>query len=220
MKTDIPASIFFENVVTPTVKRKYEEIAVFAAISARSRLSIAQSGFKSINMKRAILLIAALAVTLGAISQVEIQNVTRSVVTDGDVEMRASGTIANANIIADKNVVTLNGPTTTLVNGTIRCNQLVLNGTGLVLGKGARICCNTLTVGGGFTAITVSGNVEINCNQLAFPAGHGGISISGTGSKTKIEVYYGNAVAMPKVTNAPVNAPELVLLTRVFAGCN
>jgi hypothetical protein len=41
MKTDIPASIFFENVVTPTVKRKYEEIAVFAAISARSRLSIA-----------------------------------------------------------------------------------------------------------------------------------------------------------------------------------
>jgi hypothetical protein len=41
IKTDIPASIFFESVATPTVKRKYEEIAVFAAISARSRFSIA-----------------------------------------------------------------------------------------------------------------------------------------------------------------------------------
>jgi hypothetical protein len=34
MKTDIAVNIFFENVATTTVKRKYGEIAVFAAISA------------------------------------------------------------------------------------------------------------------------------------------------------------------------------------------
>jgi hypothetical protein len=41
IKTGIPARFFFESVATPTVRRKIEEMLVFAGISARNRFSIA-----------------------------------------------------------------------------------------------------------------------------------------------------------------------------------
>jgi hypothetical protein len=45
IKTGIPARFFFENVATPTMRRKIEEMPVFAGISAWNRFSIAKSGF-------------------------------------------------------------------------------------------------------------------------------------------------------------------------------
>jgi hypothetical protein len=47
IKTGIPARFFFESVATPTMRRKIEEIPVFAGISARNRFSIAKSGLNT-----------------------------------------------------------------------------------------------------------------------------------------------------------------------------
>jgi hypothetical protein len=47
IKTGVPARFFFESVAAPTVRRKIEEIPVFAGISARNRFSIANSGFNA-----------------------------------------------------------------------------------------------------------------------------------------------------------------------------
>jgi hypothetical protein len=44
IKRGIPARFFFESVAIPTLKRKIEEMPVFAGISARNQFSIASSG--------------------------------------------------------------------------------------------------------------------------------------------------------------------------------
>jgi hypothetical protein len=51
IKTGIPARFFFESVAIPTLRRKIEEITVFAGISARNQFSIAKSGFMFHNQK-------------------------------------------------------------------------------------------------------------------------------------------------------------------------
>jgi hypothetical protein len=44
IKTGIPARFFFESVATPTMRRKIEEMPVFAGVSACNRFSIAIYG--------------------------------------------------------------------------------------------------------------------------------------------------------------------------------
>jgi hypothetical protein len=49
IKTGIPARFFFESVAIPTIRRKIEEMPVFAGISACNRFSIAKSGLNGKN---------------------------------------------------------------------------------------------------------------------------------------------------------------------------